>query len=355
MEHRAVNGASRTVIVTGGNRGLGYEAAKNIAVSGEGWRVVIAARNGASAAGAARELAEETGNPGIEAMRLDLGSLSSVRSFAEDFADRDDLPPLRALVCNAGLQVVGGTTYTEDGFETTFGVNHLGHYLLVNLLLRGLVAPARVVFVSSGTHDPKQRTGMPAPRYRGAAALAHPDEHPDPAEGGNGAGSVGRRRYTTSKLCNVYAAYELDHRLRAAGLSTAAAPVTVNAFDPGAMPGTGLTRGYGPGVRFVTNRILPRLLPVFGLLGVNINSVATSGRALARLVVDPKLEGVSGRYFEGEKEIRSSELSYDRENATELWETSAGLVGLTQEDSILLRPAGHAPGARTGIDLSPET
>lgn len=324
-----------TVIVTGGNRGLGYQAAKNIAASGEGWRVVIAARDLAGAAGAAERMVEETGNPNVEAMVLDLASLSSVRSFAEEFAAREDLPPLRAVVLNAGLQVVTGTTYTEDGFETTFGVNHLGHFLLVNLLLREMSAPARVVYVSSGTHDPKQRTGMPAPRYRSLEALVHPDEYPDPAEEGDGPGTVGRTRYTTSKLLNIYATYELDRRLHAEGLSTDAAPITVNAFDPGFMPGTGLARDYGAGARFVVNRVLPRLLPLLGFLGVNVNSTGSSGKNLARLVLDPKLEGVSGRYFEGEKEIRSSELSYDRKNAAELWEASTELVRLRPEETPL--------------------
>ena len=336
--------AGGTVIVTGGNRGLGYQAAKGIAASGDRWRVVIAARDRAGAVGAAGRLARETGNPNVEAMRLDLASLSSVRGFAGEFAAREDLSPLRALVCNAGLQVVNGTTHTEDGFETTFGVNHLGHFLLVNLLLGQMVAPARVVYVSSGTHDPRQRTGMPDPRYRNPAALAHPEEHPDPAEEGEGPGAVGRRRYTTSKLLNVYATYELDLRLREEGLSTAANPITVNAFDPGFMPGTGLARDYGPGARFVSDRVLPRLVPLFGLLGVNVHSTESSGRALARLVLDPDLEGVSGRYFEGEKEIRSSELSYERKNAAELWETSTEMVRLSPEETPL-RSATRAPGA----------
>ncbi len=114
------------------------------------------------------------------------------------------------------------------------------------------------------------------------------------------------------------------------------------------MPGTGLTRDWGAGARFVFNRVLPRLLPVFGLLGANINSVESSGRVLARLLLDPKLEGVSGRYLEGEREIRSSELSYDRANAAELWDTSAGLVGLRPGET----PLGSAN--RASEDLIPE-
>lgn len=317
-------GVGRTVIITGGNQGLGYQAARNIAAAGEGWHVVVAGRSEEKVAGAVGRMKEESGDPHIEGMVLDLASLRSVRSFAEAFAAREDLPPLGALVCNAGLQVVSGTTYTEDGFETTFGVNHLGHYLLANLLVGEMAPPARIVFVSSGTHDPKQRTLMPAPRYRGAKALAWPERYPDPDEEGEGAGMVGRRRYTTSKLSNLYAAYELDRRLSGSGIAS-------NAFDPGLMPGTGLARDWGPAGRFVSDRVFPLLVPVFGMFGINVHAVEESGRALARLVTDPELEGVSGRYFEGKKEIRSSELSYDRENAAELWETSAELVGLVQE------------------------
>ena len=81
-------------------------------------------------------------------------------------------------------------------------------------------------------------------------------------------------------------------------------------------------------------RVLPLLQPVFGVVGLNVNTVEASGRALARLVTDPDLEDVSGKYFEGKKEIRSSELSYDRENAAELWETSAELVGLGSEETV---------------------
>ena len=252
--------------------------------------------------------------------------------------------PLRAVVCNAGLQVVGGTSYTEDGFETTFGVNHLGHFLLVNLLLKRMAAPARVVFVSSGTHDHKRRTGMPAPRYRGAEALAYPERRPDPKEEGYNPGMVGRRRYTVSKLCNAMCAYELDRRLGAEGLSTTGDPLDVNAFDPGAMPQTGLARDWGPLGRFVWNGLLPPLVPILYRLGFPFSTAEASGRALARLVTEPSLEGVSGRYFEIDEEGRSSEESYDREKVTELWETSAALVGLRPEETPL-RVASTASGA----------
>lgn len=150
--------------------------------------------------------------------------MRSVRSFVETVRTTP-LPPIRALVCNAGLQVVSGIAFTDDGVEMTFGVNHLGHFALVTGILDWLARPARIVVVSSGTHDPSKHTGMPDPRYTCAADLAHPPtDQNTPAEG--------RRRYTTSKLCNVLFTYELDRRL-----DHGEQGVMVNAFDPGLMPG----------------------------------------------------------------------------------------------------------------------
>ena len=319
--------ADKTVIVTGGNSGLGFENARSILRDADGWHVVIAGRSPQRCEEAARRLSHETGTPSVEAMVLDLASLAAIRQFALD-SSTGNRPPLRALVCNAGVQHVGPTQRTEDGFESTFGVNHLGHFLLANLMLRHLEGPGRIIFVSSGTHDPSQRTGMPAPRLSHARSLAAPD---DDEEARRSPGLVGRRRYTTSKLCNVLCTYEMDRRLKEDGMSTSDRPITVNAFDPGLMPGTGLARGYGPAARFAWNALGPLLRWSLRPFHVNIHSPEESGRALARLVLDPALESVSGRYFEGLKEIRSSEESYDKAKAAALWEQSAELVGLNQD------------------------
>ncbi len=104
---------------------------------------------------------------------LDLASLRSVRDFADRLPDLE-VPPLTALVCNAGLQVVSGAATTADGYEMTFGVNHLGHFALVQQMLGALTTPARIVVVSSGTHDPDKFTGMPAPQYNSADELLRP-------------------------------------------------------------------------------------------------------------------------------------------------------------------------------------
>jgi light-dependent protochlorophyllide reductase len=311
--------AKQSVIVTGGNTGLGFEAARALAESDQGWYVVIACRNPAKAAQAVQTITSRTAKGRVEAMLLDLSSLASVRAFAQEFAARS-LPPLRGVVLNAGCQFVKGTTYTQDGFEATFGINHLGHFLLTNLLLPQISAPARIVFVSSGTHDPDQWSGMPAPQLQEAASLAYPKEDAAVADSMQ---KLGQRRYTTSKLCNILCAYEMGRRLQASGQA-----VTVNAFDPGLMPGSGLARDYGPVSRFVWNFVLPALR----LVVKNVNSTQSSGKNLARLILDPGLESVTGKYFVGTTETPSSQESNDAVKSKALWEGSARLVGLPVEE-----------------------
>ncbi|MGC2494812.1 MAG: SDR family NAD(P)-dependent oxidoreductase [Candidatus Binatus sp.] len=317
-----------TAIVTGANTGLGFECARALAETGY-WHVVVAGRSAEKGREAVKRIVAQTGQKEIEAMTLDLASLESVRNFARDYA-AERRPPLRAIVCNAATQIVTGRTFTEDGFETTFAVNHLGHFLLVNLMLAQMSPPARIVVVSSGTHDPAQTTGMPAPLYRRARILARPDEDSKPLH--DPQGTAGRRAYTTSKLCNVLFTYELDRRLRAEkATGQNGASITVNAFDPGLMPGTGLARDYGRIARFAWRFVLPVLRPFVP----NVNSVARSGRSLASMVTDPRFERISGKYFQGARDVPSSKDSYDPAMAAELWESSAAMVKLTPDETIL--------------------
>jgi light-dependent protochlorophyllide reductase len=317
-----------TAIITGGNTGLGFECARTMAET-RGWHVVIACRDVQKGREAVKRLTAQTQYNEIEAMTLDLASLESVRKFARDYAS-EPRPPLRAIVCNAATQIVTGRTYTGDGFETTFAVNHLGHFLLVNLMLAQMASPARIVVVSSGTHDPAQTTGMPPPVYRSARYIARPDEDSRPLD--DERGTAGRRAYTTSKLCNVLFAYELERRLRAEkAVGSNGRSITVNAFDPGLMPGTGLARDYGRLARFAWRFVLPVLRPFVP----NVNSAARSGRALANMITDPRFDRISGKYFQGARDVPSSKDSYDPVIATELWESSASMVKLAPDETIL--------------------
>ena len=321
--------ADSTVVITGGSRGLGFECARAIAAGGAPWRIVLACRDAAAGARAAGEIARATGHREVEAMEVELASLASVRTFARKLLARADLPPLRALVCNAGLQTVSSPRRTVDGYEITFAVNHLAHFLLANLLVGSMREPARVVFVASGTHDPKRKAGLPVPRYNGALVHADPQ-----STGGLGESerTAGLRRYTTSKLCNVFCTYEMDRRLRERTPDTA---VTVNAFDPGAVPRTGLAREHGAFGRAAWDGFAGALVPVLRRAGLPFSTPRDSGGAMARTITDPALDGVSGRYIELGREAPSSETSYDGDAAAELWATSADLVGLRPDQTPL--------------------
>jgi light-dependent protochlorophyllide reductase len=299
--------AQRTVLITGGTSGLGRRAAAELAAN-PSWHVVITGRDPERTQSAAADI-------GAEPQVLDLGSLDDVRRCAKRLHG-GERPPLGALICNAGAQHISKPepVLSKDGYEATFAVNHLGHFLLVALLLERLAPPARVVIVSSGTHDPARRTGMPTPRYTRASELARPDAA---WAGGDSPVAAGRRRYTTSKLCNVLFMYELDRRFDGQG-------ITFNAFDPGLMPGTGLARDYPLYQRLVWRFVLPALTVVRR----DVNTPRQSGGALANLIVDPALDERSGRYFSGSGEAPSSAESHDTAKAGDLWQTSLELVGL---------------------------
>ncbi|MDF2961933.1 MAG: dehydrogenase [Paenibacillus sp.] len=312
----------QTIIITGGNSGLGYECAKKIAIHDKNYYVVIACRNAAKAKKAVDSLIQETNNNNITSLELDLSSLESIRGFVSKFSQMD-YPPLYALVCNAGVQFIDRTHYTKNGFEATFGVNHLGHFLLANMLLERMTHSGRIVVVSSGTHDPLKRTGMPAPVFVDPRILAYPDQ----TSSNEAMSLIGRRRYTTSKLCNLYFTYELANRIN----QQTEINITVNAFDPGMMPGTGLAQSYTPFMRFIWKYVLP----VLTLFYPNVNTVRQSGKALAALVTDSKHNQTTGKYFEGTKEIKSSDLSYNNENRKQLWEASVELSKLNKSETIL--------------------
>ena len=325
MKHRDV------VLITGGNSGIGFECARELAR--RGWHALIASRDREASALAVGRIVQESGADTASELALDLGSLASVRALVQEI-ERQDVP-LRALVCNAGLQIMTGPQLSSDGFERTMAVNHLGHFLLTNLLLRRLIAtpPARIVIVSSGVHDGAQRTGMPKPAVTDMRTLI--------ATGGPRAGEYdGRLAYVNSKLSNMWFVYELVRRLTSAQLSQDEKSLTVNGFDPGLVPGSGLARDYPPALRFVWDRLLPGVSKMLNPFIPQFSTAQKSGQTLARLVLDPALDGVSGKYFPSHarwQAAQSSKDSYDLIPARALWEESVRVTGLTPEDSPLAR------------------
>jgi NAD(P)-dependent dehydrogenase (short-subunit alcohol dehydrogenase family) len=204
----------------------------------------------------------------------------------------------------------------------------------VNLLLRTLLAhaPARIVVVASGVHDPALTTGMPKPNIADLDTLAN--------TGGPRPGAFsGPLAYVNSKLCNLWFAYELGRRLAAAGLASDASPLSVNAFEPGLVPGSGLARDYPAPLRFVWNVVLPVVARLATLVLPTVNPADKAGAALATVVLDPALERDSGKYFPSHARWRaaaSSEASYDALRAAALWEASVRMTGLTRDESALV-------------------
>ncbi|MGW2635640.1 oxidoreductase [Streptomyces sp. NPDC001348] len=215
----------RTAVVTGANSGLGYVTARELARRGA--RVVLACRSEARGNAAADRIVAEVPEARAEFMRLDLGDLASVR----EFADRLPYERVDLLVNNAGVMALPYGT-TADGFETQFGVNHLGHFALTGLLLPALLATpgARIVTVSSLMH-----------------ALANID----PSD----LNSVRRYRrwvaYARSKTANLLFTHELARRLSAHRADVVAAA---------AHPGYAATNLQTAGVRAEGRRIAERLV-----------------------------------------------------------------------------------------------
>jgi len=199
----------RVIIVTGGNTGLGAEAAKDFASRGA--TVILACRNFDNTKDTLKDIRESTGNNDVHYMHVDLASLESVREFATNVSAK--YPVIYALVCNAGVWVpMEKHVKTSDGFEVHAGVNHLGHFLLTNLLLDKLEesAPSRVVVVSSGL----QSSGK-----LDFSAYDHFKEGRQPEPGSKSHAPTG---YCDSKLMNALFAKELAVRLQGKGVSTVA-------------------------------------------------------------------------------------------------------------------------------------
>ena len=317
-----------TIIITGANRGLGYATARILA-SDKAQTMVLAGRNLHHLTEAAQRIQALTGNTHLLPMLLDLADIASVRKFSTEFRSRN-LAPLATIICNAGISKPTVQERSADDFEMMFAVNHLGHFLLVNLLLNYLMPPARIIFVSGGAQDPAHARGpMLPPRYVKAEWLAYPERDTSlPTDDAH----AGAQVYTNSKLCNILCAYEFARRLESSGLSIPGQPITVNAFNPGLVAGTGLGRNEKALMRFTWFYLLPVISRSmqFG------RTPAQAGSDLAYLATAPELACVTGKYFSGRDMADSSAESYDQSKAVDLWQTSIELSQLQPEESPLL-------------------
>ncbi|MFD6287503.1 SDR family NAD(P)-dependent oxidoreductase [Streptomyces sp. NPDC060205] len=313
-----------SILITGGHSGIGLAAARVLAA--QHTDLVLAGRSVERMRPVADELRARH-DVSVTMLTLDTSSLTSVRTAATQMrtmVDSGEVTGLDALVCNAGGRFDGDVSYSPDGYETTFATNCLGHFLLVQLLFPMLTGKGRVVYTASGTHDPDTTDG------RLVGRSVEPDAIALATAGKDGAKPLpAGKRYTTSKLCTVMYAYELNRRLRKAN-----SPVSSIVFDPGAVPETGFLHGMPKPVQWASNTAAMKW--VMRRIGATTSDAEFSGASLAALAADPDHANVSGTYFQAHDRtlspVRSARLSYDERRAARLWDDSKRLVHLTDEE-----------------------
>ena len=304
---RGVSSAS-TIVMTGGTSGFGAIAAERLTLSSS-TRLILGARRQTTVG---------------ESIPLDLTKLDSVRAFATSVRERLGDTPIAALALNAGVVLPDVTGRTVDGFETTFAVNHLAHYLLLRLLLPVLADGAIVVLTTSGTHDPANHAGLVPPRHADADLLAHPDRDPDRDTRPR---KAGEHAYTASKLCAVLTARSLsEHR------DAQIRRLTVVAYDPGQVFGTGLVRDLPVHLRTAWSLLGTPAGRPLRRLNRNLNSRTVAGNTLADLTLGITRPPNRRTYAALRRAQLNwpdpSKLARKDEPAQALWNDSARLVGL---------------------------
>ena len=279
----------RTCVVTGANTGIGRATARELARRGA--RVVLACRSRLRTEAALDEVRRAGGSDAAHFVELNLGSLDSVRKAAGELLARPD--PIHVLINNAGL--AGKRGLTADGFELTFAVNHLGHFLLTHLLLERIrsSAPARVVTVASKAHFGAPGIDFDALRARTAS-------------------STGFREYEVSKLANVLFSAELGRRL-------AGTRVTTYALHPGVIASD-------------IWRNLP--WPVRPLAKLFMKSIEDGAATTLWCASAPELATETGQYYDDLERYNPSTVARDEALARELWRRSVSWCGLSPDASL---------------------
>ena len=275
------------ILITGANSGIGKEAA--VALARMGATTVITARDAAKGQAALDEIKQRSGSDTVEVMALDLADFGSIRAFSEQFHDRFDR--LDVLINNAGA-ILSDRQVTAQGFEATFGVNHLGHFLLTDLLLDRLEssAPSRVVNVASLAH-----------RY------AHRGLDFSDLQSERGYQSM--NVYGKSKLANVLFTTELARRLAGTG-------VTANCLHPGAVAtGFGNADDTTGWERFTMMLGRPFFI-----------SAERGARTIVYLAAAPEVADKTGGYYVRSKLRTASKAGRDDQAAERLWELSEAMV-----------------------------
>jgi NAD(P)-dependent dehydrogenase (short-subunit alcohol dehydrogenase family) len=266
----------KTILITGSTDGIGQQCAMQLAQMGA--RVILHGRNPSRGKALLEHIRKKSKNDSVDLFLADFASLRQVRCMADEILAK--YPKIDILVNNAGVYV-RERQLSEDGFEMTFAVNHLAHFLLTNLLLDALKAgaPSKIVVVSSMAH---QNARLDFDNLQG--------EKRYDAYG----------TYSISKLANLLFTYELAERLKDTSIS-------VNALHPGVIATKLLQAGFGS----------------FGG-----SPVEKGAERILHLIISATIDGISGKYFVNDTPQQSSAESRKRDLQVEFWKLSEKLVGL---------------------------
>jgi NAD(P)-dependent dehydrogenase (short-subunit alcohol dehydrogenase family) len=265
--------AEATILVTGATDGLGRRVAQELAAKGA--TVLLHGRSLERLEATLEELRSQMVSEKASSYLADLSSLAAVRDLAERILSEHDR--LDVLVNNAGV-IARERKESEEGYELTFEVNYLSHFLLTRLLLPLLKdsAPARIINVASAGQSPLDFSNLMLER-----------------------GYDAMKAYSQSKLAQVMFTFELTEHLRGTG-------VTVNALHPASLMDTKMVQST---------------------FGYTMSTVEEGAQAVVRLAISPEIEGVTGRYFDGKRETRANRQAYDPQVRNRLWVLSEQLCG----------------------------
>ncbi|KAL2334736.1 hypothetical protein Fmac_015949 [Flemingia macrophylla] len=293
---QGIDATGLTAIVTGASSGIGAETTRVLAMRGA--RVIMGVRNMIAAKDIKEAIIKEIPTAKLDVMELDLSSMASVRKFASEFVSSG--VPLNILINNAGIF---GTPFmlSEDNIELQFATNHIGHFLLTNLLLdtlkkttRESKKQGRIVNVSSESHKFTYREGIRFDKINDQSSYRS------------------FRAYGQSKLSNILHANELARRLK-----EEAVDITANSLHPGAIA-TNIHRH---------NSVLTAIPGVVKmLLSLLIKNVQQGAATTCYVALHPQVKGINGEYFVDSNLAKANSQGRDLDLAKKLWDFSMNLI-----------------------------
>lgn len=300
-----------TVLITGPTGGLGRAATLALATRPDGQRpdLLLVGRPGRALTEVACE-AQKAGAT-VQSVGCDLSRLDDVRNAGQQIRAllaTGALRPLRALAANAGISVGDTHAISADGYETTFAVNYLAHAQLIGDLLDQFVAPARIVLLGSNTYHQnifRRILGVAPAHWLDPIELAKPTPTDQPSTL-----TTAGIAYSNSKLAILYYAHELQRR--------APDGINVSVFEPGFMPGTGLSRDHGPTAARI-GRLVERI--------PGVSSPSRSGPMLASILLDDRWAHLRGGAFVVKDAVREVKpFAVDPAREARLWHATTELL-----------------------------